>query len=183
MNHVSLRAGKAWALLPAVILLSSAVKHKMRNESRVAGPALFALLIGSFLFSDHTSAAEQVYPVKGVWVAIDARYPAAEGEVCLAIKTFGVEAARKAVAELTIFSDNKRYDVKGPIEARATVKSIKSANGGFWITEVSNKPRRWFAIRSKIRYFLAVLDFRTIEIRDSKSTTRYTKCSPRKPAI
>jgi len=106
----------------------------MRDESRAAGPALFALLIGSFLFSDPTSAAEQVYPVTGVWAAIDARYPAAAGEVCLAVKTFGVEAARKAVAELTIFSDNKRYDVKGPIETRATVKSIKPGDGGFWIT-------------------------------------------------
>lgn len=155
----------------------------MRDESRAAGPALFALLIGSFLFSDPTSAAEQVYPVTGVWAAIDARYPAAAGEVCLAVKTFGVEAARKAVAELTIFSDNKRYDVKGPIETRATVKSIKPGDGGFWITEVSSKPRRWFAIRSKIRYFLAILDFRTIEIRDNKSTTRYTKCGLRKLAI
>jgi hypothetical protein len=155
----------------------------MRSESRVAGPALWALVISLFSFANPTSAAEQVYPVTGVWVAIDTRYPAAAGEVCLAVKTFGMEAARKAVSELTIFSDNKRYDIKGPIETRATVKSIKPRHGGFWITEVSSKPHRWFAIRTKIRYFLAILDFKTIEIRDIRSTTRYTKCGPRKPTI
>jgi hypothetical protein len=163
--------------------LTYAGKPKTADETHAAGWALCALLTSSLLFPNPTLAAQQVYPVTGVWVAIDAHYPAAAGEVCLAVKTFGMEAARKAVAELTIFSDNKRYDVKGPIETRTTVKSIKPSDGGFWITEVSSKPRRWFAIGSKIRYFLAVLDFKTIEIRDSNGTTRYTKCGPQRPAV
>lgn len=161
----------------------NAVEHKILGGSRVVG-APCGLLLGSLLFFSPTAAAEQVYPISGVWVAIDEGFPAAAGEVCLAVKTFGVEAAsRNAVTGLTIFSSNRRYDLKGVIQTRTTLKSVKPIDGGFRITEVLSKARRWLGFRRKVAYFLAVLDPQTIEIRDTKTTTRYRRCGPRRPAI
>jgi hypothetical protein len=47
------------------------------------------LLIGLIPFS--FPAAAQVYSVSGVWAAIDPQFPADRDEICIAVKTFGVE--------------------------------------------------------------------------------------------
>ena len=164
--------------------MTNAVEHNSRRNSRVVGASFRSVLLCSVLSSCPTAATEQVYPISGVWVAIDEAFPAAAAEVCLAVKTFGVEAAsRKAVTELTIFSSNRRYDLKGLIQSRTTLKSVKPIGGGFRITEVLSKARRWLRFRRKVAYFLAVLDPQTIEIRDTKTTTRYRRCGPRRPTI
>ena len=43
------------------------------------------------LFS--TAASAQTYPVSGVWVATDDRFPGSTGGACLILKQFGVDAA------------------------------------------------------------------------------------------
>jgi hypothetical protein len=166
--------------------MTNAVEHSSRRNSRVVGTSSYALVLVlcTLTFSSPTAAAEPVYPIKGVWVAIDERFPAAAGEVCLDVKTFGVESAsRKAVTEVTIFSDDERYSVKESALTRSRVKAVKPTGHGFLITEMLGKPHRWLRFRRRVKYFIAVLDPRTIEIRDAKTTTRYRKCGPRRPAI
>ena len=164
--------------------MTNAVEHNSRRNSRVVGVSFCGVLLCSLSLSFPTAAAEQGYPIKGVWVAIDERFPAAAGEVCLAVKTFGVEAAsRKAVTELMIFSENERYSVRGSTFTRSTAETVKPTDHGFRITEILNKPHRWLRFRRTVKYFVAILDPRTIEIRDAKTTTRYMKCGPRRPAI
>jgi hypothetical protein len=131
----------------------------------------------SILFS--FPAAAQVYPISGVWVAIDPRYPKATSEVCLAVKTFGIEAvSNDFIAELIIFDKDRKVDVRGVLQLETTIKSIKAADGGFRITETFGKGARWFGFKRKASYFLTVIDSQTIEIRDATTLTRYTKCGP-----
>ncbi len=137
------------------------------------------LVAGLTLFS--FPAAAQVYPVNGVFSAIDPRYPADRNQACLALKTFGVEAVSKeAVAELIIFSRDKRYHVKRDVQTEVKIKSIKQTNGGFRITEWLAGARRLLGFRTKTTYFLKVIDPFTIEIWDGKAVTQYAKCEPKR---
>jgi hypothetical protein len=91
-------------------------------------------LISLFLVTG--PAAAEVYPVSGVWTAIGTDFPAAGIEACVAVKTFGVEAlSKKSISEMIIFAKDKRYDVKGDVQTETTIKSIKVAEGGFWIVQ------------------------------------------------
>jgi hypothetical protein len=124
-------------------------------------------------------ATADVYPVNGVWAAPNANFPVAADESCFAIKLFGVEAIwRKSVSEMMIFTNDKRYDVKGDVQIESTVHTVKAADGGFWITEVPNV-RNSFWFRQKATYFLAIINPGTIEIRDSSRLTRFVKCGLR----
>ena len=91
----------------------------------------------------------------------------------------GIEAvARKLIAELHIFNENKRYEVKQNVTAVSTLVSTKPAEGGYWVTELPDVRRRfWF--RQKITYLLAIIDPMTIEIRNNSHRTRFVKCGPR----
>jgi hypothetical protein len=92
--------------------LAQAVKHAIGNRSRPRGVSSLGLLIGLILIS--FPAAAEVYPVSGVWTAIDTDFPAAANETCIAVKTFGVDAvSKKSISEMIIFAKDKRYDVKG----------------------------------------------------------------------
>ena len=160
--------------------MTNAFNQKITSRSRLRGAASLGLLIGLILFS--FPAAAEVYPVSGVWTAIDTDFPAAGNETCLAVKTFGVNA--KSIAEMIIFAKDKRYDVKGDVQTETTIKSIKVANGGFRITELFSKRGSWLGFRRRTTYFLKVLAPLTIEIRDATGITRYTKCGPpQKPRI
>jgi hypothetical protein len=129
-------------------------------------------------------AAAEEYPVNGVWAAVDTDYPAAANETCIAIKTFGVESvSRKSVSEMIIFAKDKRYDVKGDVQTEATIKSVKPADGGFWITETLKKRSRWLGFKRKAVYFLALIDPLAIEIRDRSGITRFVKCGSDKSPI
>jgi hypothetical protein len=130
-----------------------------------------------------SAAAAQVYPVNGVFSAIDAEYPDRNG-ACMALKAFGIEAVSKqAVPELIIFSNDKRHAVKGETQTERKIKSVKKANGDFRITELVSRSPRLLGWRKKITYFLRILDPLTIEIWDGKNLTQYAKCGPRRPPV
>ena len=148
---------------------------------RIRGPASVGLLIGPILVS--APAAAEVYPVSGVWTAIDTDFPAAANEACVAVKTFGVEAlSKKSISEMIIFAKDKRYDVKGDVRTETTIKSIKVAEGGFWITESFSKRGR-LGLKRKTTYFLTAIDPQTIEIWDGMVRHRYAKCGRERPPI
>ena len=75
--------------------MAHAVNHEIGSRSRLRGAASLGLLIGLILVS--VPAAAEVYPVSGVWTAIDTEFPAAAIETCVAVKTFGVEAVSKKI--------------------------------------------------------------------------------------
>jgi hypothetical protein len=162
--------------------LAQAVNHAIGSRSRLRGVSLLGLLIGLILIS--FPAAAEVYPVSGVWTAIDTAFPAAAIEACVAVKTFGVEAlSKKSISEMIIFAKDKRYDVKGRVQTETTIKSIKVAAGGFWITESLSKRGRWLSFKRRTTYFLTVIDPQTIEILDGMVRHRYAKCGPERPPI
>jgi hypothetical protein len=98
--------------------------------------------------------AAQKYPISGVWVAIDPQFPTSIKETCIAVKTFGVEAvSKKSIAELLVFTRDKRFDVRGDVHTETTIKSIKAVDGGYRITEVFNKGARWFRFKRKTSYY------------------------------
>lgn len=149
---------------------------------RFSGAKFCCLFVGALLLSFPASADE--YPINGVWVALGREFPAAEYEICFAVRTFGVEAVvHKSVSEIMIFSKDRRYDIKGGTQIQAIIKSVQPANHGYRITETLNGRRRWLGFARRITYFLAVIDSRKIEIRNELSVIRYAKCGPQKSAI
>ena len=86
-------------------------------------------------------------------------------------------------SEMIILAKDKRYDVKGDVQTETTIKSIKVAAGGFWITESFSKRGRWLGSKRKITYFLTVIDTQTIEIWDGMVRHRYAKCGRERPPI
>lgn len=153
--------------------------HEFSRSSRLRVMPWLVLLTG--LVSISFPAAAQVYPVNGIFSAIDPKYPADKNDACMALKTFGVEAvSNEAIPELIIFSKDKRYDVKRDAQTEEKIKSIKETNGGFRITESLAKTRRLLGFRRKMTYFLKILDPITIEIRDGTAVTRYAKCESKR---
>ena len=162
--------------------MANAVNNEIASRSRVGSVPSLGLLIGLILFS--FPAMAQVYPVSGVWAAIDSQFPIAANEICIAVKTFGVEAvSKKSISEMIIFAKDKRYDVKGDVQTETTIKSIKAADGGFRITESFSKRRGWLGFRRKTTYFLGIIDPQTIEIRGESGLARYVKCASKRPPI
>ena len=135
--------------------------------------SLVCLLLGTL------PAAADVYPVEGVWAAPHPEFPISTDEACFTVKTIGVDAvARKSIAQLVIFTGDKRYTVKANIQSSHTLQSAKVTNDGYWITELPTEGRGfWF--KRKIVYFLAIVDPVTLEIRDNSRRTRFVKCGPR----
>ena len=131
--------------------------------------------IAIVLFSSAASA--QTYPVSGVWVATDDRFPGSTGGACLILKQFGVDAViAQPFPRLMIFSKDKRYEVRGDYLAERTIRSVKGAtDGGFQITESFANRRRLFSKREFFK--LKVVGPTTIEITEGKARTRFFKCS------
>ena len=131
--------------------------------------------VAIFLFSSAASA--QTYPVSGVWVATDDRFPGSTGEACLILKQFGVDAVlAQPFPRLMIFSKDKRFEVRGDYLAERTIRSVKSAtDGGFLITE--SLAKRWRPFSKRQAFKLKVVDPTTIEITEGKARTRFFKCS------
>jgi len=124
-------------------------------------------------------AVAEIYPIKGVWVAPNPDFPIRPDEACFTVRLSGIEAVtRKLIAELHIFNENKRYEVRQNIQAVSTLYSMKPAEDGYWVTELPDARRRfWF--RQKITYLLTIIDPTTIEIRSNSHRTRFVKCGPR----
>jgi hypothetical protein len=75
-----------------------------------------------------------------------------------------------------IFSESKRFEVRGNYHAEAMVKSVKATpDGGFQITEAGGK--RWPPWSKKRRFKLQVVNPTTIEIAKDNVSTRFFKCS------
>jgi hypothetical protein len=126
------------------------------------------------LFSSAASA--QTYPVSGVWVATDTRFPGSTGGACLILKQFGIDAVlAQPFPRLMIFSKNKRFEVRGDYLAERTIRSVKSAtDGGFQITE--RFANRWRPFSKRQAFKLKVVDPTTIEIAEGNARTRFFKC-------
>jgi hypothetical protein len=73
--------------------LANVVNNEIASRSRVVGVPSLGLVIGLSLFS--LPAVAQVYPVSGVWAAVDSQFRTAANETCIAVKMFGVEAVSK----------------------------------------------------------------------------------------
>ena len=137
-----------------------------------------ALFLGLCLFSLPAAGETVAYPVSGVFVPIDPEFPNAGFEVCLLVRTLGIEAVRKkSVAQLVIFDQDKRHDLKGDVQTETTIKRIiKLFDGTHQIIETFTNSRGWIGIRRKTEYEMKVLDQNTIEIFDGKNINRYAKC-------
>jgi hypothetical protein len=135
-------------------------------------------LIGILLLSFPALAEGLAYPVSGVFAAIDSEFPNAGFEVCMSVRTFGVEAVtRKSIAELIIFTKDKRHDLRGDIQTETTITTINPVDGAYRIAERFTKSRGRIGIRRKTEYEMEVIDPNTIEIWDGNKITRYAKCA------
>jgi hypothetical protein len=145
-------------------------------HKRLADCAQLMGLVGLLLSSP---AVADIYPIKGVWVAPNPNFPIRPDEACFTVRWSGIEAVtRKFIAELHIFNENKRYEVRRNTQAVSTLFSMKPAENGYWVTELPDVRRRfWF--RQKITYLLTIIDPTTIEIRSNSHRTRFVKCGPR----
>jgi hypothetical protein len=145
-------------------------------HKRLADCAELMGLVGLLLSSP---AVADIYPIRGVWVALNRDFPIEPNEACFTVRLSGIKAvARKFIAELLIFNENKRYEVKQNVQAVSTLVSTKPAEGGYWVTEFPDvRGRFWF--RQKITYLLTIIDPTTIEIRNDSRRTRFLKCGPR----
>src|SRR5579859_5553421 len=124
--------------------------HKAKKSSRYRLARVASLgLIGATMYSFSFAAVAEIYPVDGVWTAINSTFPVDRSQTCTSLKIFGTESvSRKSITELVIFAKNKRFDVKGDDQNETILKSIKAANGGFWITESLNKRSKVFLRRA-----------------------------------
>ena len=141
--------------------------------------AHYARLLGLVGLLLNSPAVADIYPVNGIWVAPNPDFPIGADEACFTIRLSGVGAVvRKSIAEILIFSENKRYDVKQNMQSVSTLSSTKPTGDGYWITELLDVRRRfWF--RQKVTYLLTIVDPTTIEIRNNSHRTRFVKCGPR----
>ena len=140
----------------------------IRIHMRLADCAQLMGLVGLLLSSP---AVADIYPIKGVWVAPNPNFPIRPDEACFTVRWSGIEAVtRKFIAELHIFNENKRYEVRRNTQAVSTLFSMKPAENGYWVTELPDVRRRfWF--RQKITYLLTIIDPTTIEIRNNSHRT------------
>ena len=138
-------------------------------HKRLADCAQLMGLVGLLLSSP---AVADIYPIKGVWVAPNPDFPIRPDEACFTVRLSGIEAVtRNFIAELLIFNENKRYEVRQNIQAVSTLFSTKPAEGGYWVTEFSDV-RKQFWFRQKITYLLTIIDPTTIEVGDNSHKTR-----------
>jgi hypothetical protein len=108
--------------------LANVGNHEIHSKALFGVGLLFYC---SVLFS--LPAAAQSYPISGVWAAIDPQFPKARSEMCIAVKTFGTAAVtNKLIAEIIIFDQNKRFDVKGDATRETIIKSNQS--GRWWVS-------------------------------------------------
>jgi hypothetical protein len=133
------------------------------------------------LFS--SAALTQTYPVSGVWVARDDSFPGSTNGACFVLKKIGIDAvSSQPFPSLMIFSDNKRFEVRGDFRAERTVRSVQSATDGrFRITESPGKRR---SLLFKRPFFtLKIVDATTIEVAEGNISTRFFQCLPNTPSL
>jgi hypothetical protein len=139
------------------------------------------LAIAISLFS--YAAATQTYPVNGVWVARDDSFPGSTNGACFILKKIGIDAvSSQPFPSLMIFSDKKRFEVRGDFRAERTVRSVQSATDGrFRITESAGK--LWSLLFKRPFFTLKIVDATTIEVAKGNINTRFFQCSPNTPSL
>ena len=116
-------------------------------NGRLADCAQSMALVGLLLSSP---AVADIYPIIGVWVAPNSDFPIRSDEACFTVRLSGIEAVtRKVIAELHIFNENKRYEVRQNTQTVSTLVSAKPAADGFWVTELSDVRNRFFLAQKK----------------------------------
>jgi len=141
-----------------------------------AGMLTSVLTVGS-LFS--FAACAQTYPVSGVWVAMDHQFPESKAGACLTLKTIGVDALFGwSFPTVMIFSDGRRFVVRGGRPAELAIRSVNSKkDGGFRITESLGKHGSWLPWFKNRQFHLKIVDPMVIEIAEGPVSTRFFKCS------
>jgi hypothetical protein len=141
----------------------------------------WGLAIAISLFA--CAASAETYPVSGVWVANNDHFPGSTDGACFILKKIGIDAvSSQPFPSLMIFSDNKRFDVRGDYRVERTVRSVETATDGrFRITELPGK-RRWLPLFKKPFFTLKIVDAVTIEVAEGSLSTRFSKCS-RSPSL
>jgi len=139
------------------------------------------LAIAISLFS--YAALTQTYPVSGVWVAKDDSFPGSTNGACFILKKIGIDAvSSQPFPSLMIFSDNKRFEVRGDSRTERTVRSVRSATDGrFRITESPRK--RWSLLFKRPFFTLKIVDATTIEVAEGNISTPFFRCSPSTPSL
>jgi hypothetical protein len=129
------------------------------------------------------AASAESYPVSGVWVAKDDRFPGSTAGACLLLKEFGVDAVlTQPFPRVMIFSGNKRFEMRGDFHAERTVRSVKGAtNGGYQITESFRG--RWLPFSKRPFFTLKIVDATTIEVTEGNISTRLSKCASNSPSL
>jgi hypothetical protein len=139
------------------------------------------LAIGILLFSGAASAA--TYPISGVWVAKDERFPGSTAGACLLLKEFGVDVpSTQPFPRVMIFSGDQRFEMRGNFYGKSTIRSVEGViGGGYKITEALDK--RWFRFSKKPFFTLKIVDATTIEVTEGNVSTRLSKCSSNRPSL
>src|SRR5271169_5763150 len=139
------------------------------------------LAIAISLFS--CAASAETYPVSGVWVAKDDRFAGSTEGACFILKKIGIDAvSSQPFPSLMIFSDNKRFEVRGDYRVERTVRSVQTATDGrFRITE--SPVKRWSLLFKRPFFTLKIVDATSIEVAEGNISTRFFQCSPNSPSL
>src|SRR5215471_18652142 len=91
------------------------------------------------------AASAQTYPISGVWVTMDQRFPGSKTGACLTLKTLGADALfDRPFPTVMIFSVGERFVVRGGRSAKLAIRSVEVAkDGSFHITESLGKRGGW----------------------------------------
>ena len=134
------------------------------------------LIVGSlFCFA----AFAQTYPISGVWVTMDQRFPGSKTGACLTLKTLGADALFDGpFPTVMIFSVGERFVVRGGRSAKLAIRSVEGAkDGSFHITESLGKRGGWLPWFKNRALNLKVVDPMVIEVTEGPVSTRFFKCS------
>jgi hypothetical protein len=122
------------------------------------------------------AASAEIYPVSGVWVAKDDRFPGSTAGACLLLKDFGVDVVlTQPFPSVMIFSGDKRFELRENFHDERTIRSVKSAaDGSYQITESSRG--RWLPFSKRLLFTLKIVNATTITVTEGNISTRLSKC-------
>jgi hypothetical protein len=117
--------------------------------------------------------------LRAVMLTSDHQFPQSKAGACLTLKTSGVDALfGGSFPTVMIFSDGRRFVVRGGRPAELAIRSVNSVkNGGFRITESLGKHGSWLPWFKNRQFHLKVVDPMLIEIAEGPVSTRFFKCS------
>jgi hypothetical protein len=124
------------------------------------------------------SALAQSYPVSGVWVAVDDHTPGSISGACFTLKSLGIDSVMDGfLPPVLIFADGKRIEARAGHHSEEFIKSIRSTEDVFRISEVPAKRSKWFSWSKRQSHSSRVVDPITLDFGDGKKSARFVKCS------